>query len=125
MSFTSEVSAFMDTLGPFYESVDKEEEENQSHLNQNGPKLSNLPLELADKEDNLAENPEVSIQSNRLEEDDLETSEQNDESKHKTFSNHTSAENQEDDSEQGIHDILINIAILDLLVLFIFAIINL
>ena len=55
MSFTSEVSAFMDTLGPFYESVDKEDELHQSSSNKRNPNSSNLLLEYADKEDNIAE----------------------------------------------------------------------
>ena len=55
MSFTSEVSAFMDTLGPFYESVDKEDVQHQISSNKRNPNSDNLPLEYADKEDNIAE----------------------------------------------------------------------
>ena len=103
MSFTSEVSAFMDTLGPFYESVEKEEEENQNDHNRNEPKVSNLPIEYADKQDNLLENPEVSVQSNRLRDDNLKSSEQNNESEHEILDNHWLEEKVKDDNGQGIY----------------------
>ena len=35
MSFTSEVSAFMETLGPFYESVEKDEDNQMSIISKN------------------------------------------------------------------------------------------
>ena len=103
MSFTSEVSAFMDTLGPFYESVEKEEEENQNNHNRNESKASNLPIEYADKQDNLLENPEVSVQSNRLRDDNLKSSEQNNESERDTFDNHSLEETVKDDNGHGIY----------------------
>ena len=103
MSFTSEVSAFMNTLGPFYESVEKEEEENQNNHNRNESKASNLPIEYADKQDNLLENPEVSVQSNRLRDDNLKSSEQNNESEHEISDNHSLEGRVKEDYGKGIN----------------------
>ena len=103
MSFTSEVSAFMDTLGPFYESVEKEEEENQNHHNRNEPKASKLPIEFEDKKELPVDHPEVSNQSNRLRDDSLESSEQNDESKHEISDNHSFEERVKEDYGQGMN----------------------
>ena len=102
MSFTSEVSAFMDTLGPFYESVEQEEEENQNHRNRNEPKASNLQIEFSDKKEIPDEHPEVSVQSNRLREDILESSEQNNESEHEISDNHSLEERVKEDYGQGM-----------------------
>ena len=108
MSFTSEVSAFMDTLGPFYESVEKEEEENQNHHNRNEPKASNLPIEFADKKEIPIDHQEVSLQSNRLRDDSLESSEQNNESEHEISDNHSLGEREKEDYGQGINFIILS-----------------
>ena len=103
MSFTSEVSAFMDTLGPFYESVEKEEEENQNHHHRNDPKVSNLPIEFADKKEIPVNSPEVSVQSNRLRDDSLESSEQTNESEHEISDNHSLEGRVNEDYGKGIN----------------------
>ena len=102
MSFTSEVSAFMDTLGPFYESVDKEDELNQISSHQGKPNSDNLPLEYADKEDNIAE-PSIAAKNQVDKEmvNGLESSPRN------TISNDTNDYNSidetaEDDSSHGM-----------------------
>ena len=102
MSFTSEVSAFMDTLGPFYESVDKEDELHQSLSNKRNPNSDNLPLEYADKEDNIAESSlVVENQLDKDMRDGLESSPKNT-IRNDPNDNYSIDETAEDDSGHGM-----------------------
>ena len=104
MSFTSEVSAFMDTLGPFYESVEKEEEGNQISLSKT--KNNQLPLlEYADKEDNLdKEQLTLPIAANESDPDLPNRSELNAFDENDTSNDPLVAERDgNDDSYPGIH----------------------
>ena len=69
----------------------------------NDPKISNLPIEFADKKEIPVNSPEISVQSNRLRDDSLESSEQTNESEHEISDNHSLEERVKEDYGKGIN----------------------
>ena len=63
MSFTAEVSAFMETLGPFYESVEKDEENQTTRQSSNNNCTNQLSLTVTNIDNGCLRNEERKIEA--------------------------------------------------------------